>query len=137
MQKAQQLAQLGIPLAERVLLPHVMEVTKALYAGLSWGGAGREVGLLSALGFACVELAAFPVLAHAVLSSLPSHDVCCRLVCDCFAHSSTTWLWGSSWMSKQLLVLLDYMLSLWMPPSISCEDHPLHLRRHEADFRRF
>lgn len=42
-QKAQQLAQLGIPQAERVLLPHIVDVTKSLYAGLSWSGAGREV----------------------------------------------------------------------------------------------
>lgn len=43
LQKAQQLAQLGIPLAERVLLPHILDVTKSLLAGLSWGGTGREV----------------------------------------------------------------------------------------------
>ena len=42
-QKAPQLAQLGIPLAERVLLPHIMELTKCLCAGLNWGGAGQEV----------------------------------------------------------------------------------------------
>lgn len=44
LQKAQQLAQLGIPLAERVLLPHILDITKSLYAGLAWGGAAREVG---------------------------------------------------------------------------------------------
>ena len=43
-QKAAQLAQAGIPLAERVLLQQILDVTKALYQGLSWGGAGREVG---------------------------------------------------------------------------------------------
>ncbi|PSC74456.1 transformation transcription domain-associated -like [Micractinium conductrix] len=41
-QKAAQLAQAGIPLAERVLLQQILDVTKALYQGLSWGGAGRE-----------------------------------------------------------------------------------------------
>lgn len=45
MQKAQQLAQLGIPQAERVLLPHILDITKALLAGLSWTGAGQEVGV--------------------------------------------------------------------------------------------
>lgn len=43
MQKQQQLAQLGIPMAERVLLSHIVGITKGLYAGLSWSGAGREV----------------------------------------------------------------------------------------------
>ena len=43
LQRAQQLAQVGIPLAERVLLPHVLDITKGLYAGLSWGGAARQV----------------------------------------------------------------------------------------------
>ena len=43
LQKAQHLAQLGVPLAERVLLPHILEITKSLYAGLAWGGTGREV----------------------------------------------------------------------------------------------
>ncbi|KAL4439666.1 hypothetical protein ABPG75_002667 [Micractinium tetrahymenae] len=41
-QKAQQLAQLGIPQAERVLLPHILDITKAMLAGLSWAGAGQE-----------------------------------------------------------------------------------------------
>ncbi len=43
LQRAQQLAQVGIPLAERVLLPHILDITKDLYAGLSWGGAARQV----------------------------------------------------------------------------------------------
>lgn len=43
MQRAQQLAQVGIPLAERVLLPHILDITKGLYAGLCWGGAARQV----------------------------------------------------------------------------------------------
>lgn len=42
-QKAQQLAQLGIPLAERVLLPFILEVTRGLQTGLAWAGKGREV----------------------------------------------------------------------------------------------
>jgi hypothetical protein len=42
-QKAQQLAQLGIPLAERVLLPFILEVTRGLQSGLAWAGKGREV----------------------------------------------------------------------------------------------
>lgn len=42
-QKAQQLAQLGIPLAERVLLPFILELTRGLQSGLSWAGKGREV----------------------------------------------------------------------------------------------
>lgn len=45
LQKAQQLAQLGIPQAERVLLPHILDITKALLAGLSSTSAGREVGV--------------------------------------------------------------------------------------------
>ena len=46
MQKAQQLAQLGIPQAERVLLPHILDITKALLAGLGWSKPGREVRLV-------------------------------------------------------------------------------------------
>lgn len=44
-QKSQQLAQLGIPPAERVLLPHIVAVTTYLNSGLGWDCVGREVGL--------------------------------------------------------------------------------------------
>ncbi|KAL4854024.1 Transcription-associated protein 1 [Chlorella vulgaris] len=42
-QKSQQLAQLGIPPAERVLLPHIVAVTTTLNSGLGWDCVGREV----------------------------------------------------------------------------------------------
>ncbi|KAI3434549.1 hypothetical protein D9Q98_002622 [Chlorella vulgaris] len=42
-QKSQQLAQLGIPPAERVLLPHIVAVTTYLNSGLGWDCVGREV----------------------------------------------------------------------------------------------
>jgi hypothetical protein len=43
LQKSQQLAQLGIPPSERILLPFILELTKALLEGVSWRRSGSEV----------------------------------------------------------------------------------------------
>jgi hypothetical protein len=44
LQKSQQLAQLGIPPSERILLPYILDLTKALLERLLWRGSGSKVG---------------------------------------------------------------------------------------------
>ena len=63
-QRAQQLAQVGIPLAERVLLPHILDITKGLYAGLSWGGDARQVRCCLGLAMLASLPAGFTIAGH-------------------------------------------------------------------------